>query len=116
MERSTRSVVLALLLTCALATAAVAQDRRPPTVDGDRRSSVQASDDVLGRRDQLRCLIGGEDGIDLGRRVARKHLGWYMDDLQTDIRLRKQILTEPDHGKVPGLLRQLVSVEQRRAA
>ncbi len=55
-------------------------------------------------------------GIDLGRRVARKHLGWYMDDLQTDIRLRKQILTEPDHGKVPGLLRQLVSVEQRRAA
>ena len=55
-------------------------------------------------------------GIDLGRRVARKHLGWYMDGLQADARLRKQILTEPDHNKVPGLLRQLVSIEQRKAA
>lgn len=55
-------------------------------------------------------------GIDLGRRVARKHLGWYMDDLQTETPLRKRILTEPDHGKVPGLLRQLASPERRVAA
>ena len=55
-------------------------------------------------------------GIDPGRRVARKHLGWYMDSLQTDTRLRKEILTETDHGKVPGLLRQLVSFERGKAA
>ncbi len=32
-------------------------------------------------------------GTVLGRRVARKHLGWYMDDAQTDPVLRKAILT-----------------------
>lgn len=55
-------------------------------------------------------------GVDLGRRVARKHLGWYMDDLCTDARLRREVLTESDHRKVPGLLRHLAPVDQRRAA
>jgi len=55
-------------------------------------------------------------GVDPGRRVARKHLGWYMDGLQTERGLRKEILTEPDHGKVPDLLRQLASSQQRKAA
>ena len=32
-------------------------------------------------------------GGDLGRRVSRKHLGWYMDDAHTDPALRKAILT-----------------------
>ncbi|SFR39985.1 tRNA-U20-dihydrouridine synthase [Yoonia tamlensis] len=32
-------------------------------------------------------------GTDLGRRVSRKHLGWYMDGTQTDPALRKAILT-----------------------
>lgn len=35
-------------------------------------------------------------GTDLGRRVARKHLGWYMDDAETDPSLRKAILTHPN--------------------
>ena len=33
-------------------------------------------------------------GKELGRRVARKHLGWYMDDAQTSGELRRAILTE----------------------
>jgi nifR3 family TIM-barrel protein len=35
-------------------------------------------------------------GHDLGRRVARKHLGWYMDDAGTPGHLRKAILTHTD--------------------
>jgi tRNA-dihydrouridine synthase B len=43
-------------------------------------------------------------GKDLGSRVARKHLGWYMDTAQTPPGLRKPILTERDTDAV---LRQL---------
>ncbi len=32
-------------------------------------------------------------GVELGRKVARKHLGWYMDDALTSPALRKRILT-----------------------
>lgn len=32
-------------------------------------------------------------GTDLGSRVARKHLGWYMDDAGTEPALRKEVLT-----------------------
>ncbi len=32
-------------------------------------------------------------GEELGRKVARKHLGWYMDDARTEPALRKAILT-----------------------
>ncbi|MCP5073973.1 MAG: tRNA dihydrouridine synthase DusB [Rhodobacteraceae bacterium] len=40
----------------------------------------------------------------LGNRVARKHLGWYMDDLHTPATQRRQIMTEPDSGTVLRLL------------
>jgi hypothetical protein len=33
-------------------------------------------------------------GRDLGHRVARKHLGWYMDHIGTSPDLRKRIVTE----------------------
>ncbi len=39
-------------------------------------------------------------GLDLGRRVARKHLGWYMDDAGTPAGMRKAILTETDPDAV----------------
>ena len=39
-------------------------------------------------------------GIELGRKVARKHLGWYMDDARTSPALRKAILTQTDTTKV----------------
>ncbi|MFN3662655.1 tRNA dihydrouridine synthase DusB [Yoonia sp.] len=39
-------------------------------------------------------------GADMGRRVARKHLGWYMDDAGTPADLRKAILTETNPDAV----------------
>jgi tRNA-dihydrouridine synthase B len=49
---------------------------------------------------QLAALVAGhyEDmlsfyGVELGMRVARKHLGWYMDEAATPAALRREILT-----------------------
>ncbi|MEO0390511.1 MAG: tRNA dihydrouridine synthase DusB [Pseudomonadota bacterium] len=39
-------------------------------------------------------------GADLGRRVARKHLGWYMDSCGTPGPARRAVLTEPDPAEV----------------
>lgn len=39
-------------------------------------------------------------GEDLGVRVARKHLGWYMDEAGTERQLRREILTLNDPKKV----------------
>ena len=43
-------------------------------------------------------------GLELGRRVARKHLGWYMDDAGTGPDLRRRILTDTDPAQVLHLL------------
>ena len=43
-------------------------------------------------------------GPELGRRVARKHLGWYMDDVGTGPDLRRRILTDTDPAQVLRLL------------
>lgn len=40
----------------------------------------------------------------LGSKVARKHLGWYMDDVQTDVSLRKEVLTAKAPAQVLRLL------------
>ncbi|MEO1640356.1 MAG: tRNA dihydrouridine synthase DusB [Pseudomonadota bacterium] len=50
-------------------------------------------------------------GAALGRKVARKHLGWYMDDAETPIRLRKAILTETDPKTVLRHLPDALSLE-----
>jgi tRNA-dihydrouridine synthase B len=39
-------------------------------------------------------------GVDLGHRVARKHLGWFMDTACVPRELRKPILTERDPARV----------------
>ncbi|RPE71394.1 tRNA-U20-dihydrouridine synthase [Pacificibacter maritimus] len=39
-------------------------------------------------------------GAELGGRVMRKHLGWYMDTAETPLELRKQVLTQKDPRKV----------------
>lgn len=44
---------------------------------------------ILGHHDAMMSFYGAK----LGGRVARKHLGWYMDDLATPSPLRKEILT-----------------------
>lgn len=43
-------------------------------------------------------------GADLGGRVARKHLGWYMDGAHTPAEMRKQVLTQKDPDQVCALL------------
>ena len=43
-------------------------------------------------------------GLDLGIRVARKHLGWYMDEAATPAPLRRDILTAKDPKVVLRLL------------
>ncbi len=44
-------------------------------------------------------------GTDLGARVARKHLGWYMDQAQTPAELRRAVLTQTDPAAIPALVR-----------
>jgi len=53
-------------------------------------------------------------GRDLGRRVIRKHLGWYMDDAATPDDLRREVLASPDPARVLALLP--AALEEREAA
>ena len=43
-------------------------------------------------------------GPELGGRVSRKHLGWYMDEAATPAALRREVLTE----RVPARVLQLL--------
>ena len=53
-------------------------------------------------------------GLEMGRKVSRKHLGWYMDDAGTGPALRKAILTHTDPADV--LRDLLVAFEMQVAA
>jgi len=55
-------------------------------------------------------------GADLGGRVARKHLGWYMDTADTDAGLRRQVLTAGTPAQVLRLLPELFGETERAAA
>lgn len=56
-------------------------------------------------------------GSSLGIRVARKHLGWYMDHVNTPKVIRNQVLTAKTEGEVLALLpAALSSTEERSAA
>jgi nifR3 family TIM-barrel protein len=55
-------------------------------------------------------------GSDLGGRVARKHLGWYMDHAHPEPALRKEVLTGRDPARVLALLEQALDSEQAVAA
>ncbi len=55
-------------------------------------------------------------GRDLGLRVARKHLGWYMDRAGTEAALRKQVLTARDPGQVLALLPDALTATCKAAA
>jgi nifR3 family TIM-barrel protein len=55
-------------------------------------------------------------GADLGNRVARKHLGWYMDTLPTPNDLRRRIFTEKDGKEVLRLIRDLPTSDTAEAA
>ncbi|MEL6376544.1 MAG: tRNA dihydrouridine synthase DusB [Pseudomonadota bacterium] len=55
-------------------------------------------------------------GIELGTRVARKHLGWYMHGAGTDKDLRRDILTRNDPVEVLKLLEPAICTAQGLAA
>lgn len=55
-------------------------------------------------------------GPKMGLRVARKHLGWYMDTCGTHDDLRRAILTAPDARTVQHLIGEAMVPEQRLAA
>ena len=55
-------------------------------------------------------------GRDLGLRVARKHLGWYMDVAETPADLRRLVLTAHDPAEVIAHLPDALAPRQRRVA
>lgn len=55
-------------------------------------------------------------GRDLGGKVARKHLGWYMDGAGTPPALRKEVLTTKDPGAVLKALPLALAQTSQRAA
>lgn len=55
-------------------------------------------------------------GSDLGNRVARKHLGWYMDEAGTVPALRKSILTAQNSQDVLSALPNALLTDVRQAA
>ncbi|WP_458790554.1 tRNA dihydrouridine synthase DusB [Yoonia sp. MH D7] len=55
---------------------------------------------VCGHYEEMLSFYGSE----FGRKTARKHLGWYMDDVETPSALRREVLTEPDPKAVLRLL------------
>ncbi len=55
-------------------------------------------------------------GPDLGLRVARKHLGWYMDEAGTPVGLRRAILTSRDTSEVLRLIADAIPHQGEAAA
>ena len=55
-------------------------------------------------------------GRDLGLRVARKHLGWYMDHASTDATLRREVLTAVEPAEVLRLLPGAMAEQPARRA
>lgn len=55
-------------------------------------------------------------GLDLGVRVARKHLGWYMDTVGSPTRLRRLILTSKEPQDVLRLLPDALQLQPEDAA
>ncbi|MEQ8367948.1 MAG: tRNA dihydrouridine synthase DusB [Roseicyclus sp.] len=70
------------------------------------------SDMVAGHYEAMLAFYGR----DLGVRVARKHLGWYMDEAGTPAGLRRAILTASDPGAVLDALPAAMTAREARKA
>lgn len=70
------------------------------------------ADMVAAHYDAIQSFYGPKMGL----RVARKHLGWYMDTCGTPDDLRRAILTAPDARTVQHLIGEAMVPEQRLAA
>ena len=55
-------------------------------------------------------------GHELGNRVGRKHLGWYLDDAGTGVEMRKRLLTCRDADAVLRLIPEALADRERAAA
>lgn len=55
-------------------------------------------------------------GETLGLKVARKHLGWYMDEVSTPSKLRREVLTAPSAAQVLRLLPQALCPDDAEMA
>lgn len=55
-------------------------------------------------------------GACLGTRVARKHLGWYMDEAGTSKALRREVLTASDPDRVVRLIPRMLTETEEMAA
>lgn len=75
-------------------------------------TGMRLVDMVAGHYDAMLSFYGTE----LGNRVARKHLGWYMDDAATASSLRKSILTAKDPDYVFDALPEALLGTERCAA
>ncbi|WP_170788682.1 tRNA dihydrouridine synthase DusB [Ruegeria lacuscaerulensis] len=65
---------------------------------------VPQGDDLIEMvRTHYQAMLGFY-GTDLGLRIARKHLGWYMDQARTPAALRRAVLTSRDTDEVIRLL------------
>jgi len=69
-------------------------------------------DIIMGHYDEMLRFYG----MELGYRVARKHLGWYLDDAGTGVDLRKRVLTSRDPAEVLRLLPEAMRDGERAAA
>lgn len=66
-------------------------------------------------KSHYRAMIGFY-GADLGLRVARKHLGWYMDGAATPAALRAEVLTETNPERVLSLIDRAIAPQPGRVA
>jgi tRNA-dihydrouridine synthase B len=74
---------------------------------GARRPCIPTGDDFLRMiQDHYEAMLMFY-GQDLGTRVSRKHLGWYMDTLNTPADLRRRLLSERAPGATLRLIEQL---------
>jgi tRNA-dihydrouridine synthase B len=55
-------------------------------------------------------------GVELGARVARKHLGWYMDTAGTPAELRRAVLTGATADRTVKLLREALAADRALVA
>ena len=55
-------------------------------------------------------------GAELGNRVGRKHLGWYLDEAGTGVEMRKRVLTCRDVDEVLRLIPEALADRERVAA
>ena len=77
-----------------------------------QRPGPEALAELMQRHAEDSCVFYGRD---LGLRVVRKHLGWYLDHAAPETPLRRAILTADDPDAVARLLPEALAPKERAA-